>query len=64
MLMRQDMFNFLKEGSSVEKIQLLEDKITKVIDKMKVITEENDSLKYKQIFLIVYQSQLSLIALK
>ena len=34
-LMQQGTFNFFKEGSSVEKIQMLEEKITKVINKLK-----------------------------
>jgi septation ring formation regulator EzrA len=42
--MQQDVFNFLKEGSSVEKMQMLEEKITKVIDKLRDLTEENTAL--------------------
>jgi chromosome segregation ATPase len=42
--MQQGNFNFLKEGSSLDKIQILEEKITKVIDRIKAVTEENNSL--------------------
>lgn len=45
MLMQEGLFNLSKEGPSVEKIQLLEEKISRVIDKIKVLTEENDALK-------------------
>lgn len=46
-LMQQGIFNFIKEGPSVEKIQMLEEKITKVIDKLKFLTNENSLLSEK-----------------
>jgi chromosome segregation ATPase len=42
--MQEGLFNITKEVLSVEKIQLLEEKITRVIDKIKVLTEENNGL--------------------
>jgi chromosome segregation ATPase len=47
MLMKQDKFNFLKEEQSVDNIGMLEEKITKVIEKIKVLTDENRSLNEK-----------------
>ena len=47
MLMQQGLFNNSKEGTSVEKIQMLEEKITKVVEKIKVLTEENDKFNAK-----------------
>jgi chromosome segregation ATPase len=46
-LMQQDMFNIIKEGSSVEKMQMLEEKIVKAIDKLKSLGEENSVLNEK-----------------
>ena len=46
-LMQQDMFNFIKEGTSVEKMQMLEEKIVKAIDKLKSLGKENSVLNEK-----------------
>jgi chromosome segregation ATPase len=45
--MQQDMFNFIKEGTSVEKMQMLEEKIVKAIDKLKSLGKENSVLNEK-----------------
>jgi predicted nucleic acid-binding Zn-ribbon protein len=42
--MQQGNFNYFKEGSSLDKIQILEEKITEVIDRINAVTEENNSL--------------------
>ena len=42
--MQEGLFNYKKEVLSVEKIQLLEERISRVIDKIKVLTEENNAL--------------------
>jgi len=45
--MQEGLFNFFKEGTSVEKIQMLEDKIAKVIDRIKALSQENEQLNVK-----------------
>ncbi|RJQ51779.1 MAG: cell division protein ZapB [Nitrospiraceae bacterium] len=47
LLMQEGLFNFFKEGTSVEKIQMLEDKIAKVIDRIKALSQENEQLNVK-----------------
>jgi predicted nucleic acid-binding Zn-ribbon protein len=42
--MQQGSFKFIKEGTSVDKLQMLEEKITKVIDRIRSLTEENKAL--------------------
>jgi len=44
MLMQQGTFNFIKEDSQLDNMQMLEAKITKVIDKIRAQSEENSAL--------------------
>jgi predicted RNase H-like nuclease (RuvC/YqgF family) len=46
-LMQQGTFKFIKEDSPLDNMQMLEEKITKVIDKIRVLTEENVALNEK-----------------
>jgi len=45
--MQAELFNYMKGGISLNKLEILEDSITKVIDKIKILTDKNESLNSK-----------------
>ncbi len=45
--MQAELFNYMKGGISLNKLEILEDSITKVIDKIRILTDKNESLNSK-----------------
>jgi chromosome segregation ATPase len=45
--MQAELFNYMKGGTALNKLDILEDNISKVIDKISMLTDKNKSLNNK-----------------